>query len=264
MPNCPNQSAHDAAPSTPQLPPVPGPFTIGAPAGRAGPGAGPLRTCSRPPLRLCRVLFLFYSRPSRPPSALRTRSNHTRFSSSERRPKTLRTRSPLDQGPRPRRHADQLKDNTPSPIAHFGSASAVSFPNSGRRITTQISLAWTPRPIGDDGLLPGTSYIYPAAQIGQPTRRPSQHRAVSQESDFGSLAFVDGIRRPPALRLRSWTDRYNNRVGRVVLADDPRFQRPSTTSRLEQTPSQSRFRRTPICLSDPDNRRHSHSLYLWG
>ncbi len=97
MPNCPNQSAHDVAPSTPQLPPVPGPDTIGRPSPIVllprHPG-GPGWTSSwtpedmfspavAPVPRLVSILLGAVT----PSSALRATSNHTRFSSSEGRPR---------------------------------------------------------------------------------------------------------------------------------------------------------------------------------
>ncbi len=206
MPNYPNQSAHDAAPSTPQLPlcldrpPLaPGARSWccqGTPAGRAGLAAGPLRTCSRPPLGLCRVLFLFYSRPSRPPPLCERRritlasrhQNAVRDTPdailTRRRSTTTSTRRPAER---------------PHILSHctLWSASAVSFPNSGRRITTQISLAWTPRPIGDDQLA-ARYLIYLSGRPDWSIHWQTQHLAVSLESDLVPWPGPGGWDSPPA------------------------------------------------------------------
>jgi hypothetical protein len=58
----------------------------------------------------------------------------------------------------------------------------------GGGITTQISRAHPPRPIGVGNLPPGTAYIYPGAHIGQPQcslSTPSYHQGIQVSCSLG-------------------------------------------------------------------------------
>ncbi len=99
----------------------------GTPAGRAGLAAGPLRTCSRPPLRLCRVLFLFDSGPSRPPPLCERR----RITPASRRQKAVRdTPDAILTRPRSTATSTRRPAERPhtSPTARFGRRQPSRFP----------------------------------------------------------------------------------------------------------------------------------------